>query len=152
MFRRLRRLLYRQRAGASFGIRPPFFYLPDKGEVYHLPFLILPVIRIVAKAMTMNNPEIHMGDNTHSHDHETNPVSFNTIKISVKVDITPRLERLAFWLIRISPLQLRICRIIYCFIISCHSEKHKGGNSRPRPCALFVTSRQYRCRYFRSHT
>ena len=93
-------------------MRPPFFYLPDKWEVYHLPFFILPVIRIVAKAMTMNTPEIHMGDNTHSHDHETNPVSFNTIKISVKMDITPMLERLAFWLIQISPLQIPVCRIV----------------------------------------
>ena len=66
---------------------------------------------LVAKAMTMNTPEIHMGDNTHSHDHETNPVSFNTIKISVKRDIKPMLERLAFWLIQISSLQIRICRI-----------------------------------------
>ena len=37
-------------------------------------------------------------------------------------------------------------------IISYHSEKHKGGNSRPRPCALFVTSRQYRGCYFRAYT
>ena len=126
MLRRLRRLLYRQRAGASFGIRPPFFYLPDKGEVYHLPFLILPVIRIVAKAMTMNTPEIHMGDNTHSHDHETNPVSFNTIKISVKRDIKPMLERLAFWLIQISPLQIPICRMRMMKGHSCVSFNHSN--------------------------
>ena len=77
------------------GCPHPAERLPQTGS-YHLPFFILPPIKMIAKTETINSPEIQTGDSTHTHDQSIRPVNFNTTNIRVNIDINPIPPRFDF--------------------------------------------------------
>ena len=58
---------------------------------YHplLIFIIIPTVAIITPTIKAPPSNIHIGDNTHSHDHSMCPVSFNPIKSNVNHPAKP---------------------------------------------------------------
>ena len=64
---------------------------------YHFPLTIRPPTKMEEKIAAKNKRVIQIGLNTHSHDHEINPVTFSTAKIKTKATIGSILDRWDFF-------------------------------------------------------
>ena len=64
---------------------------------YHFPLTIRPPTKMEEKIAAKNKRVIQIGLNTHSHDHEINPVTFSTAKIKTKATIESILDRWDFF-------------------------------------------------------
>ena len=64
---------------------------------YHFPLTIRPPTKMKEKIAAKNKRVIQIGLNTHSHDHEINPVTFSTAKIKTKATIGSILDRWDFF-------------------------------------------------------
>ena len=69
---------------------------------YHFPLTIRPPTKMEEKIAAKNKRVIQIGLNTHSHDHEINPVTFSTAKIKTKATIGSILDRWDFFSVRIT--------------------------------------------------
>ena len=76
---------------------------------YHFPLTIRPPTKMEEKIAAKNKRVIQIGLNTHSHDHEINPVTFSTAKIKTKATIGSILDRWDFFSVCITePPQIPI--------------------------------------------
>ena len=81
---------------------------------YHFPLTIRPPTKMEEKIAAKNKRVIQIGLNTHSHDHEINPVTFSTAKIKTKATIGSILDRWDFFSVCITePPWIPSCRVQY---------------------------------------
>ena len=90
---------------------------------YHFPLTIRPPTKMEEKIAAKNKRVIQIGLNTHSHDHEINPVTFSTAKIKTKATIGSILDRWDFFSVCITePPQipgLSISLLVYFLLTTC---------------------------------
>ena len=86
------------------------FRFAPQTRSYHFPLTIRPPTKMEEKIAAKNKRVIQIGLNTHSHDHEINPVTFSTAKIKTKATIGSILDRWDFFSVCITePPWIPIC-------------------------------------------